>query len=319
MGLAAAILAVAYTQWPLTSQPAAWLESLPMLPATDASICLVQYDDRPEAELTSMGIIEFQRRTAAECVGDCDYSFIRRPLFDAPPYWQKVAAVRQSLLRGCQRVIFLDTDVALQQPPSALTRHFGSADVFITCDHDSIRLNYGDTAHSPFIASVFGVQNTAGGLTIVDSWLRRYRPGAWRRISHAGSSREDTTTTQWSCAGGRACQWAVGSAYEQGSFTSAVLPVHAAKVKTVDAAQLNSPCQSAAELNEAHACHFSPKAMASVFVCDQPRPGKLECTCNGEAVHMQDDAGAATGGIDECRRKMIATYWRLLDGSKTAR
>ena len=315
VGLAAAALAC--THWPpSSSQPATWLATLPVLPATDASICVVQYDDRSDAELASLGIIGLPRRNAATCVGDCDYKFIRRPLFDAPPYWQKVAAVRQSLLRGCRSAIFLDTDVALQQPPSALARQFGSSDAFITADHASIRLNYGDAAHSPFIASVFGIQSTAGGLAMADSWLRQYTPGAWRRTPHASASSEERAAARWECAGGRsACQWAVGRAYEQGSFVSTILPAHAARMVRVDAVQLNSPCQSAAELSEALACHFSPKAMASVFVCDMPRPGELECTCNGEAVRMPArGAHGAAAGIDECRREMIANYLRLLDG-----
>ena len=100
--------------WPiLLSSPQAPTHSLNR-PAGHIPLCLVQHDDRSEAELlTERSLIDLNQAVCARDSG-CRYVFTRQH-FDptVEPHWQKLFAVRAALDTGCQHAVWLDSDVVV--------------------------------------------------------------------------------------------------------------------------------------------------------------------------------------------------------------
>lgn len=204
--------------------------------------CVIQYDDRPDDVLGPQRELMSINETITKRDGG-SYHSNRLSSDSHPPYWQKVVQVKKMLdANACDAVVFLDTDAVMQQPPSAFVARMGASKSFLMS---------GDMEPwtSEFNAGVWAVRNDSHGRTIIDEWLRKYRPAQWSRIYGKWVCTEDDDAS---------CEWA-GSAYEQGSFAP-VVEKYGEHINRIDWRQLQHHCTPGSpdfSASETLSCHFA--------------------------------------------------------------
>jgi hypothetical protein len=162
---------------------------------------VVQYDDR---NLNS-NMSKLITRNKKYCnQHKYKHIFISSGYTDIPPYWRKVACVKDILLTNKYKgVLWLDSDASIVD----FNRSLDS----ITDIKHSFYIS-GDTAEKndplAFNAGVWIVMNTKIGLEILTKWIDDYDSSLWKIENGEWLTLED---------------WA-GKAYEQGSFRHHIMP-----------------------------------------------------------------------------------------------
>ena len=168
---------------------------------------IVQYDDRPPDEFDK----EFIKRNKAYAKKHgYKYEFINTGYTDLPPYWRKVAIVKNFLDSDLYKgVMWLDTDAVIFNMNISLDSVGDSVKHFFKATNTG--------GNYIFNAGVWTVKNTRQGKQIMKNWLELYDASKWK---HNG--------TKWSTDGA----WA-GDDYEQGSFAYKIDPQHKGNINTV--------------------------------------------------------------------------------------
>lgn len=139
-----------------------------------------------------------------------DYVLHTRTEHVLPPYWIKVKLVQEAL-SSYDYVVWVDSDAVIHDFAKNIPDFFCQHDLLVIAPDPPI-------ADSPFMAAVFMVRGrNEAAKHIVDEWMGRYNPDAWR-LAHG----------KWECPG---CVWAKGN-YEQGEFV-ALMPKYAGFIKSV--------------------------------------------------------------------------------------
>ena len=189
--------------WPiLLSSPQAPTHSLNR-PAGHIPLCLVQHDDRSEAELlTERSLIDLNQAVCARDSG-CRYVFTRQH-FDptVEPHWQKLFAVRAALDTGCQHAVWLDSDVVVHASrPTRLLDSFAGRAAFVNADPPAdltprfFRGQYADHPTASMNAGIWGIANTPSGRGLLDAWIGLYPAHLWTVERHGGKSPGSVRTT----------------------------------------------------------------------------------------------------------------------------
>ena len=204
----------------------------------DSTWLMIQYDTRPLSDIDK----EFVRRNKAYCQKHgYHYKIVNQDDGTLPPYWTKVKLVQDNL-NNYKGVMWLDTDAVVVSDESIESMFPYDKHMMFSPDAPLWALQ------SPFNAGVWMMRNTEQGHDIVKKWLDCYKPDQWQKN---GSS--------WSSLG----IWA-GDTYEQGAFSSFVLPHVSELVHKVDW----SIFQDIKKTNKAFSLHFSDnqKSMRQVFL-----------------------------------------------------
>ena len=127
-----------------------------------------------------------------------------------PPYWAKVKHVLEQL-PNYKGVFWLDTDAVVVKPDS-IDSFFPETKHMMFSPDATIWAN-----QSPFNAGVWMIRNTKQGNEIMSKWMSLYDSSMWRK--------ED----KWNSLG----IWA-GDTYEQGAFSSHMLPLYRDIVHKLD-------------------------------------------------------------------------------------
>jgi len=161
---------------------------------------LIQYDDRVNPLFERL-----MTRNRAYCARH-GYTYLRPTQhFDLPPYWIKVALVRQQIATAPNGsiILWLDSDACIHAHHRPVDSLFvGNSDFLISEDAWSAEtLNVG----------VFIVRATPTTRKLMDAWWNCYQTAAaqWTRGSDG----------KWTCAG----EWA-GLDYEQGTLNRIIVP-----------------------------------------------------------------------------------------------
>lgn len=161
----------------------------PLQPEADeASICLVQHDDRTPSELSSE-----EAALTASNMHICSREPLCRHVmstvsFDetVEPHWQKLLAVRSALQSGCRHAVWLDSDVTVHtSTPLKLLDSFEGRPVFACSDPppDLTPRFFGPrnpfNKPAPMNAGIWGVANTPSGLALLNAWIGLYPAHLW--------------------------------------------------------------------------------------------------------------------------------------------
>jgi len=169
---------------------------------------IVQYDDRP----LNKNHTEFIRRNQiyAKKHGYY-YTFINKGYTDLPPYWRKVAIVRDYLNTDKYKgIMWLDTDAVIFNMNISLD-HVGD-----TTKHFFKATN--STGNQIFNAGVWTVKNTIAGKKIMEKWMELYDPSKWKQNGKSWS-----TDSNWA-----------GEDYEQGAFAYKIVPRYNKNINTLN-------------------------------------------------------------------------------------
>ena len=164
----------------------------------DPKWAIVQYDDRPLGS-DEQSLININKEYARK--NGYEYIFLTSGYEQLPPYWIKVAAVRDLLLTNKYKgVCWIDTD-------AVFVNHSQSIDSL--CNGDITQSFYmaGDPPlwnSGKFNAGVWFVRNSATGIDIMNYWMK-----CWDSVSKDWIK----LGTKWKCN----TMWA-GPSYEQGAF-----------------------------------------------------------------------------------------------------
>ena len=128
--------------------------------------------------------------------------------FGLPPYWVKAFFIHTLLnTNKYEGILWLDTDACIHDTNIKLESMIVNDKSFYLSPDNIIWEHY-----SPFNAGVFFVLNNAMGKEIMSKWISCYNPNLWVKDNQ---NIWTTTVGHWG-----------GEAYEQGSFTSHVLPIY---------------------------------------------------------------------------------------------
>lgn len=199
---------------------------------------VLQYDNRPLSDIDK----EFVKRNQAYCdLHGYKYLLVNQDDGILPPYWTKVKLVQDHVphYRG---VMWLDTDAVMVSSTSIESLFPSDKHMMFSPDAPLWALQ------SPFNAGVWMVRNTEQGNAILKKWMDCYRPEQWNKNGSV-----------WTSMG----IWA-GDTYEQGAFSSFVLPHVATWVHSVDWSVL----QDVKKTEVAFSLHFSDhqKSLRSAFL-----------------------------------------------------
>ena len=159
---------------------------------------IVQYDDRQLSD-NDKKLMSINHNYAK--AHNYDFIYINNGYNHLPPYWAKVAAVRDIMKQGKHKgVCWIDTD-------AVFINHSKSIDDFCNIDPNKSFYMAKDPPifnNNDFNAGVWFVRNDSNGNAIIDYWMK-----CWDSVSKDWTKNE----AKWHCSGG----WA-GPSYEQGSF-----------------------------------------------------------------------------------------------------
>ena len=149
-------------------------------------LCLVQHDDRGDAELKDERALIDLNQAVCERDAACRYLFTRQH-FDkrVEPHWQKLLAVRAALKQGCQHAVWLDSDVGLHTSHAIkLLDSFQGRSVFANADPPpDLTPRFFEKVANPQTASmnagIWGVANTDKGRSLLDAWIALYPSHLW--------------------------------------------------------------------------------------------------------------------------------------------
>ncbi len=165
---------------------------------------IVQYDDR-ELNNNEQELVNINKKYAA--AHNYDYIFLKDGYNHLPPYWAKVAAVRDVMKQGKHKgVCWIDTD-------AVFVNHSKSIEEF--CNNEGVREAAFVMAKDPpqwnmdFNAGVWFVRNNSHGNAVMDHWMK-----CWDAVMNDWTKEG----TKWKCSG----VWA-GPSYEQGAFIENVM------------------------------------------------------------------------------------------------
>ena len=174
-------------------------------------LCLVQHDDRSDAELRDeYHLIELNQAICERDAG-CRFLFTRQH-FDADiePHWQKLLAVRAALDAGCEHAVWLDSDVGLHTSrPLKLLDSFAGRPVFANSDPPpDLTPRFFQNVRSPLPgiaprtaamnAGIWGVANSVRGRALLDAWIGLYPAHLWtvQRKSATDTDASDCVITR---------------------------------------------------------------------------------------------------------------------------
>ena len=155
-------------------------------------LCLVQHDDRSDAELRDERYLIELNQAICERDAGCRFIFTRQH-FDADiePHWQKLLAVRAALDAGCEHAVWLDSDVGLHTSrPLKLLDSFQGRPVFANSDpppdltprfFQNVRAPVPGTVPrtAAMNAGIWGVANSVRGRALLDAWIGLYPAQLW--------------------------------------------------------------------------------------------------------------------------------------------
>ena len=170
---------------------------------------ILQYDDRPLGT-NEQALIDINKLYAKK--HNYDYVFLNSGYEQLPPYWIKVAAVRDLLASGKYvGVCWIDTDAVFVNHRQSIEGLF---------DNNSNNSNNSSPSflYSPdpplwsskFNAGVWFVRNDTGGAAIMNDWF-----ASWQLVAKDWSKDGNNV---WTCK----TPWA-GPSYEQGAFVNTIL------------------------------------------------------------------------------------------------
>ncbi len=163
---------------------------------------ILQYDDRPLGA-DEHGLIALNKLYAKK--HNYDYVFLNSGYEHLPPYWIKVAAVRDLLATGKYAgVCWIDTDAVFVNHAQSIDAFFGNGSSAFLFAPDPPLWS------GKFNAGVWFVRNNATGLAIMNDWM-----ASWEAVANDWSKNGDGT---WVCK----TAWA-GPSYEQGAFVNTIL------------------------------------------------------------------------------------------------
>lgn len=210
------------------------------------TVCVIQYDSRPDSKLRQQkDLTRINKRT---CESDkASYFFHRFPDTDLPPYWQKVKLADAALQSGqCSEVIYLDTDAVLLKKPSELVSMMKNKSFLMSQDMPPWK--------SQFNAGVWVVRNDTDGRRLMREWRQSYDPVAWSRQGRQWGCVEHKCDGRGVCTTG-GCEWA-GRQYEQGAFLQ-IFARNKPHIEVVKWDALQHHCSPGTEYTGAMACHFA--------------------------------------------------------------
>ena len=186
----------------------------------------LQYDTRPLTEIDKAFVV----RNQAYCQRHgYEYRMVSEDDGLLPPYWTKVS-LAQRYLTGYKGVMWMDTDAVMVSDTSIESLFPAEKHMMFSPDAPLWALQ------SAFNAGIWMIRNTEQGHSIMNQWMKCYNPSQWYKA--------DT----WHSNG----IWA-GDTYEQGAFSSFVLPKVISWVHIVDW----SVFQDVKKTMEAFSLHFS--------------------------------------------------------------
>ena len=193
----------------------------------DSTWLFLQYDTRPLTEIDKA----FMVRNKAYCHRHgYEYRMVSSDDGLLPPYWTKVS-LAQRYLSGYKGVMWMDTDAVMVSDTSIESLFPAEKHMMFSPDAPLWALQ------SPFNAGIWMVRNTEQGHSIMNQWMKCYKASQWHKD-------KDT----WHSNG----IWA-GDTYEQGAFSSFVLPLVTSWVHIVDW----SIFQDVRKSSKAFSLHFS--------------------------------------------------------------
>jgi hypothetical protein len=169
---------------------------------------IIQYDDRP----LDKNHKEFIRRNKiyAKTHGYI-HIFIHQGYKHLPPYWRKVAIVKDYLDTDKYKgIMWLDTDAVVYNMNISLDHVGNSVKHFFKATNSA--------GNQIFNAGVWTVKNTLAGQKIMKKWMGLYDSSKWKKDGDS-----------WSTKG----NWA-GKDYEQGAFAFKVVPEHKENINTLN-------------------------------------------------------------------------------------
>ena len=198
---------------------------------------MIQYDNRPLSEIDSL----FCKKNKEYCQKlGYTYRFISEKS-DYPPYWTKVKLAYDILKNeNYSGVMWIDTDALVVKDKPIEDFFNGEHEMVFSPDAPIWALQ------SPFNAGIWMVKKE--GLSILEKWWSKYNPENW---VFDGS--------KWHSNG----IWA-GDTYEQGAFSSYVLPDVKSRVLSLDWSIL----QDVKPTENSYTLHFSDnqKSLRQTFI-----------------------------------------------------
>ena len=158
---------------------------------------VLQYDDRPIDE-NYKKLMSINKEYCKK--HDYEYKFVTKGYEDLPPYWRKVALVK-NLLKKYKGILWLDTDAVVFNKAITITSIARSSKMFFKSGEI---LNY---PKYHFNAGVWIIKNTPQMNDLMEEWLNNYKTKEWSRNSNG----------KWITSGKFA-----GPTYEQGVFQNVI-------------------------------------------------------------------------------------------------
>ena len=207
---------------------------------------IIQYDNRKLSTIDK----EFCERNKNYANGhNYDYIFVKDGYDAYPPYWAKVAVMRDHLSKY-DGVFWIDTD--------AVITDFANRRIEELTDTSKAFIMSPDPPmwDAQFNAGVWGVRNNDVGRAIMSDWMAIYDTIAdqWKQDG-----------TKWTSTG----PWA-GDSYEQGAFSKHILPKYNSNIAQLD---WNVFQDIRPETPGAFALHFAghQKDLRQGFLNENPR------------------------------------------------
>ena len=174
---------------------------------TSKPYAIVQYDNR-ELSDDYKKLVERNREYCKK--HNYTHIYVNEGYKEFPPYWRKVALVRNLLKENLYAgILWLDTDACMYNMDRRLETFIEDKYHFYKTD------DYMDV--SEFCAGVWLVMNSETGLKIMDEWLGYYKMANWRKNN---SKNKWNTNAQWA-----------GPVYEQGAFFTNIIPKYRDVIK----------------------------------------------------------------------------------------
>ena len=167
-----------------------------------AKVAIVQFDDRPDAQLWPLDRLMARNALYAQRHG-YHYEFTRAPERDVPSYWNKIFLAEKFLGAGFDTVAWLDSDAVIHDLDRPIESLAPGPEGFVFSGDLPIWKTV-----SPINAGVFFAQGDFGRALLAE-WAALYPAELWKK-----------TGGKWNFD---AHAWA-GPAYEQGRFADLLFP-----------------------------------------------------------------------------------------------
>ena len=191
-------------------------------------VAIVQYDSRNDQDLGAMGDLIKINADYAKKHG-YEHIFGQDAYLNYPPYWAKIFFILDTIKKGFDIVLWLDSDAVVHDFDRTIESFFEGDELFVYSSDCGVWPEF-------FNAGIFFVKQDAKH--IIEHWVSLYDETMWVKEPE-----------YWRHCVGR---WA-GEAFEQGTFTDNLVPKYTKELKKIDWKIIQSPYP----IDESFIVHFA--------------------------------------------------------------